>query len=224
MPQIKQDDLLTSNISITRGFNNLFNLSVTTGTTIPANNINAAQGTLCAENKSVSGSYPLWIKTNGFSSIGWTRESDWQIHNQTITNNTILFYNAGANTSVTPTSQNITISVSTPIAIYGPGAWTLVSNLAVSVFSQASFGTYNNSMVANGARGAAQVVSNSQFFNGSSWIIANSTNIAKQQTSGAGTTQAGLIFCGIDGSSADLTITELFNGSTWTLSSNTGSS
>lgn len=215
MTQIRQDDLLNSNFSVTTRTFNLLQISVTTGATIPANIFNAPQGELFSENKTGQFQYPLWIKTNGTGAQGWTREADWQIHNQTVTTTTVLFYNAGANATVTPTAANITISVGTPLAIYGAAAWSVGPNLTQSVAGSAGCGSQNAGLIA-GSILAAQ--NTSELFNGSSWSLSGNLTQSRNFPEAMGSQNAGLVN-GSDTASAK--ITELFNGSAWSLSANT---
>ena len=213
MPTIRQDDLV-ANISVTRAYTNLFSISVTTGNTIPANVLNAAQGAVYSENKSVSNTFPLWIKSNGNSSQGWIRESDWQIHNQVAVTNTILFYNAGSNSSITPTVQNITISIGTPVAIYGAGTWGLVANPSISRVSPASAGSQNSSFLSGGDNPTSFTYN--EIFNGSSWTFGSNINVSRNAHVALGTLNSGLIGTG----NSAITSTETFNGFTWTVSAN----
>ena len=213
MPAIKQDDLV-ANISFTRAYLNLFSISVTTGITIPANVLNAAQGTIYSENKSISNTYPLWVKSNGTSSQGWMRESDWQIHNQSITNATILFYNAGANTTITPTVQNITISVGTAVGIYGAGAWGAAGNLNTSRYVAGMVGGPNSALIGGGTGTVLSALSTSELYNGSAWIFAANMNITRKVMAACGSQNAAL-FAGGSAGAALITRAEVFNGSSW---------
>lgn len=218
MTLIRQDDLVDGNISVSRA-SNLFQISVTTGYTIPANNISASQGTVFSENRGPQYTYPLWIKTLGTGTQGWARESDWKVHNQNITTSTILFYNAGANTVVTPTLQNITISVGTPVGIYGAAAWSLSGNLNTSRWATSGAGSQNATLIVGGENSSNAIQITTEIFNGSAWTYTGNLNTTREYVACFGSQNAGVAAGGHVGANA-LSSTELFNGSAWSLSGN----